>query len=857
MADVKSVAIRLTAINDDFKRGMAGAGDSAAQFGKVSAVALAAVGVAASAMVISAANSTVTYGKEVMKLQRITGDTSESMSKLAFAGQRTGLSNDTLANGLKFLEKSMAANVPQFEQLGVVTRDSTGHLRNAHDVLLDTAGALSHMTNGAERSAVVLKIFGRSGLDMLPMLLKGKEGLLALEAEAQKYGLVLTGENMAAIKANIGAHRELDAALLGAKVQIGMNVLPALTAMTRAFAGLPGPVASAIAPVMGVLGGLTAVASVAPRVVDTFKRVTSGMDAMGGAVSLGAAAGIALVLKGLHDVEEQSKATQVQFSGGIDWTNYAKAAQGLNAEQAEVNRLGEAWNNMNAAEKLAHAGEYKVYNDLAAQAEEDRKHYDENTARIRGMGVELKITAGAAQALADKAGIDLANMSPSAYLPVFRALAAGQITAGDAATQLAAAQRDQAGSADEAKAANEALKTATKTLNDEQRASLDPQFSYLSASRKVDDARRNAVTADRAVARATEDVATANEKVVTAERRREDAARKTTDAVRTLSDAQRTLADLLRGPSEDETLNVESARISLLEAQRRARGDTSADPALERRRSDLEVRRAEAALRDAEGAHDKAVTAAQQNVAAATQALADAQEAQRDAARGVDEAQRSLSDYVDKVAEAQVKAGDAQVAIAQANLDLDVAARNLQLAFATGDVSMLSNAETLGRWVAQGKLTQDQADRLTQAFKDMKAAADAADPEKKDTGPKSNYTNTETLGPPSATGSNWDRMHPGWTTVPGHAGGGPLAEGWNLVGEAGPEAILKRGGSAMVRSAQATRALLSGLQGGAYAPAPGAGGYTHNGDIVIGSATERTAADVAWEQRKLALAMAR
>jgi hypothetical protein len=89
--------------------------------------------------------------------------------------------------------------------------------------------------------------------------------------------------------------------------------------------------------------------------------------------------------------------------------------------------------------------------------------------------------------------------------------------------------------------------------------------------------------------------------------------------------------------------------------------------------------------------------------------------------------------------------------------------------------------------------------------------------------------------------------------------GGPLAEGWNLVGEEGPELLHKTGAMTNVSSATATRSLLTAhpsapLPGGAPA---GGSGFTHNGDIVIGKATERTAFEIAWQQRRLALSLGR
>lgn len=56
--------------------------------------------------------------------------------------------------------------------------------------LLDQATAFASMEDGAEKAALAVQIFGRSGMDMLPFLKRGPEGIRALMEEARRLGAV-------------------------------------------------------------------------------------------------------------------------------------------------------------------------------------------------------------------------------------------------------------------------------------------------------------------------------------------------------------------------------------------------------------------------------------------------------------------------------------------------------------------------------------------------------------------------------------------------------------------------------------------------------------------------------------------
>lgn len=212
------------------------------------------VGTGLLAVGLSAASTTTDLGKEVIKLQRYTGMNAESASKLAYAAKMSGVDVDSLAVGIGKLSKTMATTPDKLTKMGVEAKTSDGHLRSMTDVLGDVADKFKKMGPGTESTAAALELFGRSGANLLPFLLKGKDGIGELSAEAEKMGLVLSQDNIDAVKKNIVAQRQLTAAVNGAKVQIGNEMLPILTKFTETMTGLPGPIKDVIGPVV-VFGG--------------------------------------------------------------------------------------------------------------------------------------------------------------------------------------------------------------------------------------------------------------------------------------------------------------------------------------------------------------------------------------------------------------------------------------------------------------------------------------------------------------------------------------------------------------------------------------------------------------------------
>jgi hypothetical protein len=197
-------------------------------------------------------------GKEVKLLQRYTGDSAEEMSKLRFAAEETGVSADTLAAALGKMSKAAAttAGEKKFEAIGVSVKDMNGHMKSSSDIFSEVADKLGGMSNGVEKTNAIMQIFGRSGMQLAPLLNQGAAGIEKFKEEAQKFGLVLSQDNLDAIQKNIMAHREFHAAVEGMQVQLGQFLYPALTAVAKAMSEIVPVIAQALKPAFEAIGAV-------------------------------------------------------------------------------------------------------------------------------------------------------------------------------------------------------------------------------------------------------------------------------------------------------------------------------------------------------------------------------------------------------------------------------------------------------------------------------------------------------------------------------------------------------------------------------------------------------------------------
>ena len=153
------------------------------------------------------------------------GVSTDALQALSLASTQAGISGEELQRGLAALTRKIADAAAgeqtaeqAFARLGIAFRNTEGQARPTEAVLVDIAERLREFENPAERAAVVTSMFGdRIGQKLIPLLSQGREGLVAMTAEAIRFGTIASPE-------------------LIAKADEAADKVAALTASFRAFA---------------------------------------------------------------------------------------------------------------------------------------------------------------------------------------------------------------------------------------------------------------------------------------------------------------------------------------------------------------------------------------------------------------------------------------------------------------------------------------------------------------------------------------------------------------------------------------------------------------------------------------------
>ncbi len=172
------------------------------------AIGLAAIGTAALAAVIGLGkviSKAAEHGDNLVELSAKTGVSIERLQELGYIGKQVGTDLETMTGSYSKLIKSMdAAKDPSSEQakafkaLGVNVTDASGKLRDSNEVWNEALAKLGGIANETERDALALKIFGKSALELNPLIKTDADELRRLRDEAHEVGAVMSTENVEA-----------------------------------------------------------------------------------------------------------------------------------------------------------------------------------------------------------------------------------------------------------------------------------------------------------------------------------------------------------------------------------------------------------------------------------------------------------------------------------------------------------------------------------------------------------------------------------------------------------------------------------------------------------------------------------
>lgn len=216
--------------------------DIARAHGSLKTMAEAAVGLGAAMATGLAAivASTIEMADKMGKLAQVTGLTTESLSALSFAAKMVDVDQESLAKGLEKLAKNMdkaaqSTGASAFGRLGIAVKDASGHLKDSDVVLAEIADKFAKMPDGAQKTALAMQLFGKSGAQLIPLLDKGSAGIQQFKDEAERLGLVLDDTTRANAEKFEESLKRLKAASEGAALQFTSGLLPTLNNLVDVF----------------------------------------------------------------------------------------------------------------------------------------------------------------------------------------------------------------------------------------------------------------------------------------------------------------------------------------------------------------------------------------------------------------------------------------------------------------------------------------------------------------------------------------------------------------------------------------------------------------------------------------------
>ncbi len=196
--------------------------------------ALGAAGIAAAAGLTELAKSGAEIVEKFSLVSQKTGIGIRDLQIFAAAGSTVGVSLDDMVVATKKFSQAItgfgkgAAAQTVLRELGVSSKDTK-------EALLEVADAFAKMPDGAQKASDAAALFGKSGLNLIPILNKGREGILEWEGAVDNFGPKIGKE---AVEANEKYRASVETLSLQwdkLKVDLEQSVLPVISKMAKSF----------------------------------------------------------------------------------------------------------------------------------------------------------------------------------------------------------------------------------------------------------------------------------------------------------------------------------------------------------------------------------------------------------------------------------------------------------------------------------------------------------------------------------------------------------------------------------------------------------------------------------------------
>jgi len=224
-------------------------------------LAVAAIGAISGALVVCV-NKTIAWGKELDSTMDLLGVTSKEAAGLSLIAKVTGTSIETLTKGLNIMGKGLVdvggglgTTGKELKAIGIDIYDVNGKLKSTPALLQEVADYMSKMSDGTAKTALEMKLFGRSGTEVDEILRQAANGgMQRYIDQASKMGLALSADQVSRIE-QLGFNMNmLKEQFTGIAVVLGIAFIPMLQSAVTWLGNLVAGLLPAITQMGAFLG---------------------------------------------------------------------------------------------------------------------------------------------------------------------------------------------------------------------------------------------------------------------------------------------------------------------------------------------------------------------------------------------------------------------------------------------------------------------------------------------------------------------------------------------------------------------------------------------------------------------------
>lgn len=191
----------------------------------------------------AAAKKFADVGDQVDKISQRTGVTASALSELGFSAEQSGTDLETVEKGLLGMSRTMlnaeqglTSSTDALDELGLTVDDLAGKSPDEQFEILGEA--IRGVADPSKQSALAMRIFGKSGAQLLPMFKAGAKGIAEMRQEARELGFSLSEEDAKSAAELTDAMNRMRRAIGGVVQRIGAALAPVLTKAANAAAML-------------------------------------------------------------------------------------------------------------------------------------------------------------------------------------------------------------------------------------------------------------------------------------------------------------------------------------------------------------------------------------------------------------------------------------------------------------------------------------------------------------------------------------------------------------------------------------------------------------------------------------------